>query len=330
MSKAQILAEPSIDEAKGRSDSPRESKVVSLIIPVHNRVELTCACLDSVFANTDPSIRLDIIVVDDCSTDATASYLTSLGDKVRVIRNETRGSFGANTNKAAEVVSGKYLLILNNDTIVTKNWLEPLLRIATAHPDAAVVGNCQLYASSGLINHAGMVFDERGRPVHLYDGMPADFPAARSSRTLQAVTGACWLVPREIFRELGGFDPMFRNGFEDVDFCLRARKRGYTIWYAADSVIYHHVSSSSGRFDREEENAALFAARWRQDVIHDRATVLASDGQRPEPVDGKLHRLCRVVLLRNNGLQRLWSGLLSMPGGLALAGLVSRLFRRLP
>ena len=321
-----ILTEPSIDEAEAGPDSLREAKSVSLIIPVHNRVELTCACLDSVFANTDPSVRLEIIVVDDCSTDATASYLASLGDKVRVIRNETRGSFGANTNKAAQAASGKYLLILNNDTIVTEKWLEPLLEVAETHQDAAVIGNCQLYASSGLINHAGMVFDERGRPVHLYDGMPADFPAARLSRKLQAVTGACWLVPRKIFLELGGFDPVFRNGFEDVDFCLRARKRGYTIWYAADSAIYHHVSSSSGRFDREEENAALFAARWQQDVIHDRALVLASDGQ----LDGRLHRLCRAVLLRSNGLQLLWSGFLSMPGGLALAGLVSRLFRRLP
>jgi O-antigen biosynthesis protein len=330
MSKTRTLPEALIDESRGDPGSPGESKVVSLIIPVHNRVELTRACLDSVFANTEPSARLEIMIVDDCSTDATASYLTSLGDKVLVIRNEARGSFGANTNKAAEAASGEYLLILNNDTIVTNNWLKPLLKIAETHKDAAVVGNCQLYASSGLINHAGMVFNDRGRPVHLYDGMPADFPAARTSRTLQAVTGACWLVPRKIFHELGGFDPMFRNGYEDVDFCLRAQKHGYTIWYAADSVIYHHVSSSAGRHDHEEKNATLFAARWQRDVIRDRAIILARDGQPPEPIDGRLHHLFRAVVLRSNGLKRLWSGFLRMPGGLALAELVSRFFRQRP
>lgn len=254
---------------------------VSLLLAVHNRVDLTRACLDSIFAHADPDIPTEIIVVDDCSGDGTEAYLCALGDRVRVLRNESRGCFGHNMNNAALLARAEYLLLLNNDTEVTPFWLRRMLDAAQQDPMIGLVGNRQLFPGSGRINHAGMAFDSQCRPVHLYPGKPADFPPANVSREFQALTGACWLMPRAVFQEFGGFDPQFRNGWEDIDFCLRIRQRGYKVWYAADSVIYHHVSASVGRYDHEDANERYFTDKWRDQIIPDLQDYLIRDGQLP-------------------------------------------------
>jgi len=257
---------------------------VSLLIPVHNRADLTRVCLESLFTHADPEILTEIIIVDDCSTDGTDEYLRSLGNQVRVLRNESRGCFGHNINRAAPVARGEYLLLLNNDTEVTPFWLRRMLDAAQRDLAIGVVGNRQLYPGSGTINHAGMVFNSECRPIHLYPGKPADFWPANVSREFQAVTGSCWLVRRSVFVELGGFDPKFQNGWEDVDFCLRLRERGYKVWYAADSIIYHHVSASPGRFDVETHNERYFADKWRDRIDPDLDDYLTRDGQLSPPV----------------------------------------------
>src|SRR5204862_7398906 len=105
---------------------------------------------------------------------------------------------------------------------------------------SGVAGNKHLFPQSGKLNHAGMVFDEKGVPIHLYPGLEADYPPSNLSREFQVLTAACWLVPRELFLEIGGFDEGYRNGFEDVDFCLRVRQRGRKVFYCGTSVIYHY------------------------------------------------------------------------------------------
>lgn len=242
---------------------------VSILIPVHNRLDLTRACLDTVFDTADPGIPFEIIVIDDCSTDGTAACLDSLGTRVRTIRNETRKCFSENMNLAASRACGEFLCLLNNDTLVTAGWLQKLVAAARNDPGIGVVGNRQLTPGSNLIDHAGIVFNSQGRPVHLYRGQPADFRPALFSQEFQSVTAACWLVKKTLFLELGGFDPEFKNSFEDVDFCLRARRSGYKIFYVADSVIYHYGQSSPGRKDNERGNAEYFQSKWKGAIVPD-------------------------------------------------------------
>jgi len=246
------------DDSRPEAGRPR----VSILIPVHNRLDLTRPCLDSVFATAEPSIPSEIIVIDDDSTDGTAAYLHSLGPRVRTIRNETRKCFADNMNMAAPLARGEYLCLLNNDTLVTAGWLQKLVAAARNDPAIAVVGNRHLTPGTNLIDHAGMVFDSRKRPVHLYRGLPADFRPALFSQEFQCVTAACWLVKKKIFLDLGGFDPEFKNSFEDIDFCLRAGQGGHKIFYVADSVIYHYGQSSPGRKDHETRNAQYFQRKW--------------------------------------------------------------------
>jgi len=242
---------------------------VSILIPVHNRLEMTRACLESIFANADSSPSFEILVVDDGSTDGTAAYLDSLAPRVRALPSATRESFAQKMNRAAPLAHGEFLCLLNNDTLVTPGWLANLLAAAQRDSGIGVVGNLQLTPGTERINHAGMVFDAQGNSHHLYEGQPADFWPARISREFQIVTAACWLVRKRVFLELGGFDPGYVNGFEDVDFCLRARQSGYAIFYAGDSVIYHHGSSTPGRTDHEPANAARFKSKWQAAIVPD-------------------------------------------------------------
>ena len=234
---------------------------VSILIPVHNQLELTRACLDSVFDTGVASIPFEVIVIDD-STEGRGEYLTSLVPRVRLVRTKTRKSFGEKINLAAPMARGEYLCLLNNDTLVTAGWLEKLMAAARTDPRIAVVGNRHLTPETGLINHGGMVINSRFCPVHLYRVQPADFGPALISREFQILTAACWLVSKRTFLALGSFDPQFHNGFEDVDFCLRARQKGYKVFYAADSVIYHHGLSTPGRTDHETSNAENFKSKW--------------------------------------------------------------------
>jgi GT2 family glycosyltransferase len=248
----------------------RKRPPVTIIIPVHNRLDLTRPCLESVFETDIGAVRFELIVVDDCSTDGAAEYLRSLGPRVRIFTNKTRRCFSQNINLAAPLAHGEYLCLLNNDTLVTPGWLTRLLAAARKDSTLGVIGNRHVTPGSGVLNHAGMVFDANRNPIHLHLGQPADFPPALVSREFQSVTGACWLVPKALFLELGGFDPAFKNSYEDVDFCLRVRAHGRKVFYAAESVVYHYRAQSPGRTDNETSNAARFHAKWDANIVSDR------------------------------------------------------------
>lgn len=262
--------------------------IVSILIPVHNRADLTQVCFETLFAHADPSLPTEIIVIDDYSTDETPQFLRSLGTRVRVIRNEQRQCFGHNMNHAAETAKGKYLCLLNNDTRVTAGWLRTLVETIEANPAIGVVGNKHLFPETGKLNHCGMVFDGNGFPWHLHPGLDADLPAANVSREFQIVTAACWLVPKQLFVSLGGFDPNFRNGFEDVDFCLRVRERHRKVFYCAESVIYHHGQSSPGRKDNDQANWEYFQSKWKGRIVSDLSQFLFQDGMTEAPLPDRL------------------------------------------
>lgn len=316
-------------------DPASPAPLVSVLIPVCNRVELTQACLGSLFACDDPTIPTEILVIDDASTDGTAAYLDGLGNRIHGLRNGSRHGFGRNMNRAASLARGEFLCLLNNDTEVTQGWLAAMLAAARRDPRIGVVGNRHLTPGSGSINHAGMVFDDEGRPIHLYAGRPADFPPARLSREFQVLTAACWLVPRTLFLELGGFDPAFRNGYEDVDFCLRAREHGRTVFYVGNSVIYHHGLASPGRTDHEEANAAYFREKWRDRIVPDLQAYLRQDGvaqpvppSRP-PVSSRALAAARR-LRRTWPLAQIWAVALARPGIRPVLEAAKRALLRLP
>lgn len=253
---------------------------VSIIIPVFNQAALTKRCLEAV-GNGD----FEVVVVDDASNDATASLLESVAPVVKIVRHSENQGFGVSCNDGAAVATGDYLVFLNNDTIPQRGWLEALVAYADAHPRAAIVGSKLLYPDS-TIQHAGVVICQDRYPRHIYTGFPADHAAVNKSRRFQVVTAACMLVRRTMFAQAHGFDRGFRNGFEDVDLCLRLGEMGHEIHYCAESVVQHLESVSPGRFRADRENVALYRERWFGRVNPDDVTYYLKDGLLEFTYDG--------------------------------------------
>ena len=292
---------------------------VSVLISVHNRVALTRACVDSLFATMPDDCAWELLIYDDQSTDGTAEYLSSLQahqSRVQVMHGSERGWFARNNNRLASRARGRWLLFLNNDTICLPGWFAPLYSMAieadSGQRNAAVIGGLQVFPDRQRINHAGVVIDDRGLPSHLYEGLSAKLPAAKSIREMQAVTAACWLANARLFHDLSGFFEGYRNGYEDIDYCLRVRQANAQVWYCGASRIVHYGGCTSARFDHELENQTLFLRRTRSHSHDDLATTVRRRGARAlwtgrlvGPIAQRLLRFNMVVRMRHRVIRLL-------------------------
>jgi GT2 family glycosyltransferase len=232
----------------------------SIIIPLFNRLLFTTICVRALKAVADNWDATEVIFIDNGSTDETAAFLSTLGSEFRVISNERNMGFAHACNQGAAAARGTALVFLNNDTVPQPGWLTALAGAMTGPLAPAVVG-ARLLFPDDMVQHAGLGFNARDEPVHLFYGDPAD-GAASTSHAVPAVTGACLMVERRRFLDTGGFDEGYLNGFEDLDFCCRIRKDGGTVWYEAASVLYHFESASDGRYRSDAANYERFEARW--------------------------------------------------------------------
>jgi O-antigen biosynthesis protein len=281
---------------------------VSFIIPLYNCLLLTQAMLASLRATVPPGLAHEIIFVDDGSTDGTRSWLESLGSEpaIRVLLNERNLGYAAANNCAAALARGEFLVLLNNDLVLLPRWLEPMLSARAAlGPRAGIVGNIQLDARTGAVDHAGIVINLQGKPEHARTLPTLPFRLFRPIRRTPAVTGACLLIARTLWQQLGGFDEAFVNGGEDVDLCYRARAAGRDTVVALRSVIRHHVSSSAGRKLHDEENSYRLALKWGDAFIADGLLPWCRDYIRRafvSPLSAE-HLLTRRALLHATGLR---------------------------
>ena len=240
---------------------------VSFVIPLYNCLALTRAMVASLQASLPAGLAHEIILVDDGSTDGTREWLATLRAPFAVVLNERNLGYAAANNRGAALARGEFLALLNNDLVLSPGWLEPLL---AAHRSlgarAGLVGNAQLDFRTGAVDHAGIALNLKGKLEHL---RTRPIPLSRllfPVRPVGAVTGACLLLGRALWQQLGGFDEGYVNGCEDVDLCLRALGAGRINAVALRSVVRHHVSSSARRKARDEENTFRFTRRWRPEL----------------------------------------------------------------
>jgi GT2 family glycosyltransferase len=234
---------------------------VSFLIPLYNCLPLTQAMLASLQETVPATLDHEILLIDDGSTDGTREWLQTLNAPyLRVLLNDRNLGYASTNNRAAAAATGDVLVLLNNDLLLTPHWLEPMLAAhAGLGARAGIIGNIQRAVSTGLIDHAGIIINSKGKPVHDRE-LP---PFAPKVKPVPAVTGACMLVARALWHQLGGFDTAFINGGEDIDLCFRAHQLGRVVAVAQRSIIFHHISSSPGRKLRDEHNSQLLSTRWR-------------------------------------------------------------------
>ena len=235
--------------------------MISIITAIYNNLELTKAYWKSLLAHP-PNEKWEIIWIDDCSTDGTREWLTSIqSEKSKVILNIENQGYAANNNAGANRASGDTLIFLNNDIELVEGWLEPLLEKLNKVENIGIVGNIQVQHSTGLIDHAGVWFDLAGRPCHLHKGVSPK-KIKEIGTFCKAITAACWVTRKKTFELVGGFDTAFRNGSEDFDLCLKLYQRGFLHWVDYRSRLRHHVSASPGRELFDKRNQAIFLQRW--------------------------------------------------------------------
>jgi len=284
----------------------------SIVIPVLNRALFTKVCLLAIERSVSlERLPYEVIVVDNGSTDETPDLLnawTRSRNNARVISLGQNLGFACACNEGARLARGRYLVFLNNDTLPTPGWLEEMLRLAQSEARIGIVGSKLLFPD-GRIQHIGVVFDHNRNPRHIYQGFRSDIPPARISREYQAVTGACLLVRRDLYRAVGGMDESYQNSYEETDLCMKVRARGYRVLVCADSVVYHFESMSEGRRANDFRNVALFKARWHDQIKSDEDRWYGLDNLRKELTSFELHE--GYSSSQENLLEDLWKRIYS-------------------
>lgn len=243
---------------------------VSIIIPCFNKVQLTEQCLESLFRLTSKDINYEVIVVDNASEDNTPEICEQYKDKFSnfaFIRNDENLGFAKACNQGIESRKGKHALLLNNDIVVTENWLKEMLEVIKNEPKAGIVGSCLLYPESEYIQHCGVLLgsDGKGRlaPYHpLMFKKLSETPIASEVREMKAVTGACFLIRDKLITEIGILDDNYINGFEDIDYCMNAITHNWKVIYCGKSLLYHFESMSQSRHKHDVPNWKRFISKW--------------------------------------------------------------------
>ena len=256
----------------------RGNPEVSVLIPTAGNMERLEAALKSVIDETVYR-RFEIVVVDNSAGDQVAGLAERLRYSRRPVRYaDFRGkpfNFSQLCNRAARLSEAPFYLFLNDDvTVVTAEWLTALLEHAQ-RDDVGAVGARLLYPN-GRIQHAGVVMGVYENAGHHFKGVKSDqsyyFDLPDLVRNCSAVTGACMLLRRERFWEVGGFDEQnLPVAFQDVDLCLKLLQRGYLNVYTPYATLYHHEASSKSaeQYVPSDAEISYMQHRWRNYIEND-------------------------------------------------------------
>lgn len=238
--------------------------LVSIIIPNKDHVDDLSRCVESII-NLSTYDNYEIVIVENNSETAEIrTYYEEISRHPRVQVVEYKGDFNYSkiNNFGVQYAKGEYLLLLNNDTeVITPDWMEELLMYAL-RKDVGVVG-AKLYYPDKTIQHAGIVI---GLGAHRTAGHTHyRIPEANVgymgrlcyAQDVTAVTGACMMVSKALYEELGGLDESFTVALNDVDFCLRVREKGLLNIFTPFAELYHYESKSRGS-DKKDERALRY------------------------------------------------------------------------
>lgn len=257
---------------------------LSIVILNHNSGGLLAQCLDSLFADPQP-FAVEVIVPDNASTDDSVERAVARwGGRIRVIHNGDNRGFSWGNNRGLEHAAGRYVCLLNPDTVVRPGAFRRLVEFMDSHPRAGCCGP-RVLNEDGTFQLSAMraipsPLDAVWRALLLSKAFPRSQRFARYNMTwrdrsatqrVDASTGCCMLIRREALEQVGLFDEGYFIYCEDVDWFLRAQRAGWEVWYVADAVIeHHHAYSMRFRKRRAVEDFHRSMLRFHDKFFRDR------------------------------------------------------------
>ncbi|TDF92558.1 glycosyltransferase family 2 protein [Paenibacillus piri] len=238
--------------------------LVSIVILTLNGLKYTQECVESILKHAHEDIELELVFVDNGSTDGTLDFLRTIPSS-KLICNQVNRGFAGGNNQGIAASGGDYICLLNNDTVVTEGWLARLLAWLNKDPSIGIVGP----------RSNNVAWSQRVSPIHYQSAEGLQAFAMNWSLLHQGqgffphkLIGHCMLFSKRLVEQIGGLDERFFPGnYEDDDFCLRARIYGHILWVANDVYIHHYGGSTfvANRTNYSASalgNAERFAKKW--------------------------------------------------------------------
>ncbi len=244
-----------------KRDDPHSTPLVSIIAVNYRQAELTCDFLDSLKEIEYPAVEA-WLVDNGCLEDRTADFQSHYAGLEVLISKENLGFAGGN-NLAIRKAQGQYVLLINNDTLVPRDFLGPMVRLMEEQEEIGIVSPKIYYADApNTLQYAGINGIHRftGRGLNRAKQKRDDGSFDQSGKTYFA-HGACMLVRAEVFEQVGGLSEDYFLYYEELDFCEAVRASGWEIYYTAESHIHHRESSSIGKTN-PLKTYYMFRNRW--------------------------------------------------------------------
>ena len=252
--------------------------LISVIIPNKDHTDDLDICLESLYEKSLYK-NFEVIIVENNSTEKeTLEYYEALTKKhgnIKIVKWEGNFNYSAINNFGVSYAKGEYILLLNNDVeIINGSCLEEMLMFAQ-RKDVGAVG-AKLYYSDDTVQHAGVILGLGGTAGHAHKHFGRSHPGymARASiaQNLTACTAACLMMRRDVFDEVGGLDESFEVAFNDVDLCMKIRKKGYLVVFTPYAELYHYESKSRGndstpeKLERFRGEIDRFKEKWQKQL----------------------------------------------------------------
>jgi GT2 family glycosyltransferase len=246
---------------------PGSAPEISIILPVFNHLRLTLECLLSISRCSGTGPTYEVLVRDDASTDDTAAVVPGIAH-LRYARNGKNLGFLRNCNQAIADVRGKFVVFINNDTQVSRDWLTILRGTFDRHPRVGVVGPRFVFPD-GRLQEAGAALRPDGTAEMIGMGEDPAQPRFSYVRRVDYTSGACLMISAQLLRDLQGFSEEFLPCYcEDSDLCLRVQEKGYFVYYNPDVTIVHHLSRTTASINDDfklkcvANNLQTLTAKW--------------------------------------------------------------------
>lgn len=281
----------------------RKRYSVDVLTPIFGSPEFIEPLAQSLLHDVDAGVSFHWILIDDNTPEdrdkkEVLSILRELDthEGVTVVYNKVNGGFSKANNFAFRKGRAPLVLMLNSDILIKEDgWMAAMTANFDNNPLVSVVGARLLYFEKehikslcdkypdkatkirekvrdrppGTVQHAGVVFNVYGQPYHAFMGWPADHSKAMERRMMKAVTGACLMTRRKLWKQMGGMPEVYQQGnFEDVEYCVRLASMGHAIIYEPAACLYHYAGGSDN-VDLAVKNQTIFQLRCKHLLTYD-------------------------------------------------------------